>query len=124
LCQFFREDSKSTGSYINIKALETAIPVEFAEPGDYPECSRENVLIVWDGARSGLTGRGVSGYIGSMLSKIWSEIIDNGYLYYFLCSQYNYINTNTKGVISKRLRGNHSNSMIALLFGLKSVRSH
>jgi type I restriction enzyme S subunit len=87
-----------TVPYINIKAFETGIPVEFAEPGDYPECSRENVLIVWDGARSGLTGRGVSGYIGSTLSKIWSEIIDNGYLYYFLCSQYNYINTNTKGV--------------------------
>ncbi len=84
--------------YINIKAFETGLPVEYAEPGDYPECSRDDVLIVWDGARSGLTGRGVSGYIGSTLSKIWSDVIDNGYLYYFLQSQYDYINTNTKGV--------------------------
>lgn len=84
--------------YINIKAFETGIPAEYAEPGDYPECSKNDVLIVWDGARSGLTGRGVAGYIGSTLSKIWSNIIDSGYLYYFLQSQYNFINTNTKGV--------------------------
>ena len=84
--------------YINIKAFETGIPAEYAEPGDYPECSKNDVLIVWDGARSGLTGRGVAGYIGSTLSKIWSDIIDNGYLYYFLQSQYDFINTNTKGV--------------------------
>ncbi|NQT56514.1 MAG: restriction endonuclease subunit S [Desulfobacteraceae bacterium] len=84
--------------YINIKAFETGIPAEYAAPGDYPECSKTDVLIVWDGARSGLTGRGVSGYIGSTLSKIWSDIIDSGYLYYFLQSQYDYINTNTKGV--------------------------
>ncbi len=84
--------------YINIKAFETGLPVEYAEPGNYPECSKDDVLIVWDGARSGLTGRGVAGYIGSTLSKIWSDIIDNGYLYYFLQSQYDFINTNTKGV--------------------------
>ena len=84
--------------YINIKAFETGIPAEYAEPGNYPECSKNDVLIVWDGARSGLTGRGVAGYIGSTLSKIWSDIIDSGYLYYFLQSQYNFINTNTKGV--------------------------
>ena len=84
--------------YVNIKAFETGLPIEYAEPGDYPKCSREDVLIVWDGARSGLIGRGVSGYIGSTLSKIRSDIIDNAYLYYFLQSQYNYINTNTKGV--------------------------
>jgi type I restriction enzyme S subunit len=84
--------------YINIKAFETGIPAEYTEPGDYPECSKKDVLIVWDGARSGLTGRGVAGYIGSTLSKIWSDIVDSGYLYYFLQSQYDYINTNTKGV--------------------------
>ncbi|MCF8069206.1 MAG: restriction endonuclease subunit S [Desulfobacterales bacterium] len=84
--------------YINIKAFETGLPVEYAESGNYPECSKGDVLIVWDGARSGLTGRGVAGYVGSTLSKIWSDIVDNGYLYYFLQSQYDFINTNTKGV--------------------------
>jgi type I restriction enzyme S subunit len=84
--------------YINIKAFETGIPEEYAEPGSYPMCSKDDVLIVWDGARSGLAGSGVSGYIGSTLSKVWSHETDNKYLFYFLKSQYGYINTNTKGV--------------------------
>lgn len=61
-------------------------------------CSKHDVLIVWDGARSGLVGSGVSGYIGSTLSKAWSQSTENKYLFYFLKSQYGYINTNTKGV--------------------------
>src|SRR2546427_5671964 len=74
--------------YINIKAFESGTPEEFAAPGDYPTCDREDVLIVWDGARAGLIGRGVAGYIGSTLAKVWSDVADNGYLYYFLQSQY------------------------------------
>jgi len=92
-----RSDTR-TVPYINIKAFETGNPEEYAESGNYPMCSKHDVLIVWDGARSGLVGSGVSGYIGSTLSKIWSHEIDNKYLFYFLRSQYYYINTNTKGV--------------------------
>ncbi len=84
--------------YINIQAFETGQPSEFAEPRKYPTCNKDDVLIVWDGARAGLTGRGVSGYIGSTLAKIYSEPVENGYLFYFLKSQYKYLNTNTKGV--------------------------
>lgn len=84
--------------YINIKAFETGIPQEYAEPGNYPMCSKNDVLIVWDGARAGLVGKGVSGYIGSTLSKVWSDKTDNKYLFYFLKFKYDYINTHTKGV--------------------------
>lgn len=107
VCEFEKgKKPKNTGHrsdtrrvpYINIKAFETGIPEEYAEPGSYPMCSKDDVLIVWDGARSGLAGSGVSGYIGSTLSKVWSHETDNKYLFYFLKSQYGYINTNTKGV--------------------------
>ncbi len=54
--------------------------------------------MVWDGARSGLVGRGVSGYIGSTLAKLEAVDVSSSYLYYFLQGQYGYINTNTKGV--------------------------
>jgi type I restriction enzyme, S subunit len=93
----FRSDTR-TVPYINIKAFETGKPEEYAELGNYPMCSKDDVLIVWDGARSGLVGSSVSGYIGSTLSKVWSHETDNKYLFYFLKSQYDYINTNTKGV--------------------------
>ncbi len=84
--------------YINIKAFESGKPKEFAELGNYPECTKDDILIVWDGARAGLVGRGVAGYIGSTLSKIYSDALHNSYLYYFLKYQYSYINNNTKGV--------------------------
>lgn len=107
VCEFEKgKKPKNTGPhsdtrtvpYINIKAFETGTPEEYAEAGNYPACSKDDVLIVWDGARAGLIGRGVAGYIGSTLSKVWSEATNNKYLFYFLKSQYNYINTNTKGV--------------------------
>src|SRR3990167_1309143 len=106
-CQFEKgKKPKNTGNrsdartipYINIKAFESGVPEEYAEQGNYPICSKDDVLIVWDGARSGLVGKGVSGYIGSTLSKVWSESTDDNYLFYFLKSQYGYVNTNTKGV--------------------------
>ena len=52
-----------------------------------------------DGARSGLIGKGVEGIIGSTLSKLTpkKDNIDRDYLHYFLKSNYQLINSNTKG---------------------------
>jgi len=90
--------TERTIPYINIKAFESGQPVEFAAPGNYPTCELDDILIVWDGARAGLSGRAVPGYIGSTLAKIYSDIADNRYLFYFLKSQYGRINSRTKGV--------------------------
>jgi type I restriction enzyme S subunit len=87
-----------TVPYINIKSFETGQPVEFSAQGNYPACKRDDVLIVWDGARAGLTGRAVAGYIGSTLAKIYSDETNNQYLFYFLQAQYGLINSRTKGV--------------------------
>ncbi|HKT31009.1 MAG TPA: restriction endonuclease subunit S [Gammaproteobacteria bacterium] len=90
--------AKRSVPYINIKAFESGQPAEFAQPGNYPKCEQGDVLIVWDGARAGLSGRAVPGYIGSTLAKIYSDKADNGYLFYFLQSQYGRVNGRTKGV--------------------------
>lgn len=84
--------------YINIKAFEMGYAEQYAEAGDYPLCQEDDVLIVWDGARSGLIGRGVSGYIGSTLAMITSSSLNKKLLFYFLQSKYTEINTRTKGV--------------------------
>ena len=90
--------NQRTMPYVNIKAFESGVPEEFAEPGDYPTCSADDVLIVWDGARAGLVGHGVSGYIGSTLARISCDSLDNSYLLYFLRSKYGEINSRAKGV--------------------------
>ena len=60
-------------------------------------CNEQDVLMVWDGARSGFVGRGVSGAIGSTLSKIDIPLISKDFLFYFLRFKFDYLNKNTKG---------------------------
>jgi len=84
--------------YINIAAFETKQVEEYAPEQDVPRCQPSDTLLVWDGARAGLAGRGIGGYIGSTLARLTSDLADPSYLYYFVHSNYGYLNTNTKGV--------------------------
>lgn len=84
--------------YINISAFETKQVEEYAPEQDVPRCQPPDTLLVWDGARAGLAGRGIGGYIGSTLARLTSDLADPSYLYYFVHSNYGYLNTNTKGV--------------------------
>lgn len=84
--------------YINIAAFETKVIAEYAPIQDVPECNMSDTLLVWDGARAGLSGRGVAGYIGSTLAKITSDLTTPEYLFYFINSKYDELNSRTKGV--------------------------
>lgn len=84
--------------YINISAFETKWVEEYAPEQDVPRCQPSDTLLVWDGARAGLAGRGVGGFIGSTLARLTSDLADSSYLYYFVHSNYGYLNTHTKGV--------------------------
>lgn len=84
--------------YINIAAFETGYIREYAVEQNIPKCEPKDTLLVWDGARAGLSGRGANGYIGSTLAKISSPYTDPDYLFYFFQSIYKILNTQTKGV--------------------------
>ena len=84
--------------YINISVFETKQVEEYAPEQDVPRCQPSDTLLVWDGARAGLAGRGVGGFIGSTLARLTSDLADSSYLYYFVHSNYGYLNTHTKGV--------------------------
>jgi type I restriction enzyme S subunit len=84
--------------YINISVFEGKTIKEYAPPQQIPRCEITDTLLVWDGARAGLCGRGVAGFIGSTLMKVTSDIVAPPYLYYFLQSHYGTLNTQTKGV--------------------------
>ncbi|EGR4173510.1 restriction endonuclease subunit S, partial [Vibrio cholerae] len=87
-----------TVPYINIKAFEKGIVTEYAPEQDAVYCTEKDVLLVWDGARAGLSGRGVNGYVGSTLVKVTSDIAEMNYLSYYFESIYSILNTQTKGV--------------------------
>jgi type I restriction enzyme, S subunit len=85
--------------YINIKAFEKGIIDEFTNGEKCNLCEDGDLLMVWDGARAGLTGKAKKGAVGSTLMKIEEVIgIDKEYLYYFLLSLFTKINTNPRGV--------------------------
>ncbi len=86
--------------YINIKAFEKDIFSEYTDGVKCNLCEEGDLLMVWDGARAGLTGKARKGAVGSTLMKIESlnDSINKEYLYYFLLSKYTLLNTNPRGV--------------------------
>ncbi len=83
--------------YIDIKAFEKGILTKYGRLEDGVSATSSDSLMVWDGARSGLVGRGVEGIIGSTLVKIIPIEGNKNYFHYFLRSQFSLINSRTKG---------------------------
>lgn len=86
--------------YIDIKAFEKHIIEQYTEKTTAKLTEQNNILVVWDGARAGFVGIApCEGAIGSTLVEIKTnnENIENKYLYYFLSSKYQYINSKPRG---------------------------
>src|SRR3972149_10243715 len=65
-------DVKTNGTvpYIDIKAFEKGEIRQYADINSSNIACKEDVLVVWDGARSGLVGIGQEGAIGSTILAI------------------------------------------------------
>lgn len=83
--------------YIDIEAFEKGILKSWTNGEGCRLCSESDFLIVWDGSRSGLVGKGMNGALGSTLVRINFPHIENNYAYYFLQSKFLEINSRTKG---------------------------
>ncbi|MFH2091310.1 MAG: restriction endonuclease subunit S [Pseudomonadota bacterium] len=83
--------------YINIKAFEQGIIDEFADMPSSKLIDREDILVVWDGARFGLTGMGIEGAAGSTLMVLKPVLCYPKYIYSFINRYYSYINSKPKG---------------------------
>ena len=85
-------------AYIIIESFEKQVYHQYTSAINCPVCKNKDILIVWDGARCGLIGRGVNGSIGSTLAKINNYGLHSSYLYYFLQTKYGLINKNPRGI--------------------------
>lgn len=83
--------------YLDIKAFERGVIDRYADISSSNLVDEKSLIIVWDGARSGWVSKGKSGSIGSTLAKLTPINSDVDYLYYFLKSNFNLLNTNTRG---------------------------
>lgn len=82
--------------YIDIAAFERGIISNYTNDDKAVFCNENNILLVWDGSRMGLIGRGVKGALGSTLVKI--DIIKCHYEFVFnlLSTKFNFFNSNPK----------------------------
>jgi len=93
------KSKECTIPYINIKAFEKGIFAEYTDGVKCNLCNDGDLLMVWDGARCGMIGKAKKGAVGSTLMKILpTENIHKEYLYYFINSKYQTLNTKPKGV--------------------------
>ncbi|CZJ09114.1 restriction endonuclease [Legionella pneumophila] len=83
--------------YIDIEAFENGNVKSWTDGDGCRLCSESDFLMVWDGSRSGLVGKGMKGALGSTLVRINFPGMHNQYAYYFLLSKYQEINTRAKG---------------------------
>jgi type I restriction enzyme S subunit len=83
--------------YVDIQAFEEKIVRTWTDGAGCHPCYESDFLMVWDGSRSGLVGKGVNGALGSTLVRINFPMMVNNYAYYFLQSKYQQINTRAKG---------------------------
>ena len=93
------EDKPGDGliPYVDIQGFEEREFRKYTDGKGCRLCEEGDLLMVWDGSRSGLVGKAPAGAIGSTLAKIELDGITNEYGYYFLKSHYQYLNTNPKG---------------------------
>lgn len=84
--------------YIDIKAFEFNIIRQYCTDERIVLCDENNVLMVWDGSRSGLVGIGSKGAVGSTIAIISIPLMNPKFLYYFFQSHFTYLNTNARGV--------------------------
>lgn len=83
--------------YIGIKAFEKGIIDEYADTQSSRLIDENDILVVWDGARFGLTGMGMSGAAGSTLMVLKPVLCHPKYIYSFINRYYSYINSKPKG---------------------------
>jgi type I restriction enzyme S subunit len=92
--------------YIDIKAFEKKVIEKYTDGKNCRICTEDDILIVWDGARSGLVGKGIHGALGSTLVRLNFFGLNNIYAYYFLKSKYREINARAKGAATPHVDPN------------------
>jgi type I restriction enzyme, S subunit len=92
-------ENKFEGSvpYLDIKAFEENEIRRYADPESSNLIYPNQLGIVWDGARSGWVTKGQYGAVGSTIAILKPILINKDYGYLFLKSQFDFINSNTRG---------------------------
>jgi type I restriction enzyme S subunit len=83
--------------YLDIEAIEKNNITQYADKHSTVLANENDILIVVDGSRSGLTGRGIKGAVGSTIMCLTPLLVNSEFLFFFLRLNYTFFNKNTKG---------------------------
>ena len=83
--------------YLDISVLESGHVKEYTYKELSNVATNNDVLVVWDGSRSGLAFQGIHGAIGSTIMGLTPVGIHSEFLYFFLKDQFDFVNGNTIG---------------------------
>jgi type I restriction enzyme S subunit len=74
--------------YLDIHAIEKNIVREYAEVKSSKIASKDDLFVVWDGARSGWVGGGITGAIGSTIMALTVQTVESAYVRRFIAGQF------------------------------------
>jgi type I restriction enzyme S subunit len=94
--------SKNSLPYLTAEYFRYGVPKQFVDievEKDLPICKKEDVVLIWDGSKAGQVFTGLEGVLASTMVKIIPTInnLDKLYLYCFLITKFNYLNSQTTG---------------------------
>ncbi len=85
--------------YIDIKLFDKGILSRYAKADKKATLvNKQDVLVVWDGARFGLSALGWEGVLGSTIVALQSDYLISKFLYYFLQLNFETIQAKPRGV--------------------------
>jgi len=118
-----KSDNNFTIPYIDIAAFEKNIISNYTNDKKSVFCESENILLVWDGARMGLVGKGVKGAVGSTLVKIDVLKCNVDYIFKLLQSYYSFFNKNPKQAGLPHMNGYLLDNLIIALPSLEEQQA-
>src|SRR3989344_7758697 len=90
--------TKNSIPYLLIDTLRGKEPEFFTEDKRYTEANENDILMVFDGANSGLVGSGLNGAVGSTIGRLRpKKDIYSKYITYFLSYNFSSLNQDVKG---------------------------
>ena len=90
--------TKNSIPYLLIDTLRGAEPEFFTEDEKYTLADKKDILMVFDGANSGLVGTGLSGAVGSTIARLrLKKDMNTKYITYFLSFNFSNLNQDIKG---------------------------
>ena len=92
-------------NYIDIGILRTNIIEQYTND-EWVFCNKNDILIAWDGSKSGTVGFWLEWVIGSTLAKITidTKMFSSEFIGKFLQGNFDYLNKNTSGAAIPHLR--------------------